>query len=167
VRLHYALLLPTPWSSVQALAKSVIDPVILLALLTTIRRVFIGFAVACAIGLPLGYLIGYSKTFLHFLDPLINSVRLVPIMAWVPLSIVWFGLGDGPTIFIITLASIFPIILNAVAGVQEISPDYYHAARSMGAGRWSIIGHVVIPASLPSILTGMRIGLGIGWMSVI
>jgi len=97
----------------------------------------------------------------------VNSVRLIPIMAWVPLTIVWFGLGDGPTIFLICFAGLFPIALSTIAGVQDISTDYYNAARSMGAGPLSIFTHVVVPGSLPSILTGMRIGLGSGWMSVI
>lgn len=167
VHIHFALLMPSPWSTFKALLQSVADPKILIALLITLKRVGIGFAVACLIGISLGYLMGYSKTILRFLDPLTNSVRLIPIMAWVPLTIVWFGLGDGPTIFLIAFAGLFSIMLSTISGVHDISADYYNAARSMGAGRLSIFTHVVIPGSLPSVLTGMRIGLGGGWMSVI
>lgn len=167
VHIHFALLMPSPWSTFKALLQSVADPKILIALLITLKRVGIGFAVACLIGISLGYLMGYSKTILRFLDPLTNSVRLIPIMAWVPLTIVWFGLGDGPTIFLIAFAGLFSIMLSTISGVHDISADYYNAARSLGAGRLSIFTHVVIPGSLPSVLTGMRIGLGGGWMSVI
>ena len=167
VHIHFALLMPSPWSTFKALLQSVADPKILIALLITLKRVGIGFAVACLIGISLGYLMGYSKTILRFLDPLTNSVRLIPIMAWVPLTIVWFGLGDGPTIFLIAFAGLFSIMLSTISGVHDISADYYYAARSLGAGRLSIFTHVVIPGSLPSVLTGMRIGLGGGWMSVI
>ena len=82
-------------------------------------------------------------------------------------DIVWFGLGDGPTIFLITFAGVFPVILNTIAGVQSISQDYYHAARSMGARPWSILSSIIVPGSLPDILTGLRIALSAGWMSVI
>ena len=164
---HNPLLMPTPWSTAKALGAAVVDPQILGALGLTLRRVLIGFLMACAIGLPLGYFMGYSKTFLRFLDPLVNSIRLIPIMAWVPLTIIWFGIGDGPTIFLIAFVGIFPIMLSTIAGVHDISPDYYHAARSMGAKPWGIFSSVIMPGSLPGLLTGLRLGLGNGWMSVI
>ncbi len=164
---HSALLLPTPFATLLALSSAVRDPSILGDLAITLRRVGSGFGCAALIGLPLGYVMGYSKSFLRIMDPIINSVRQIPIMAWVPLTIIWFGLGDGPTIFLIATAALFPVMLNTIAGVQEISEDYYNAARSMGGGPLSIFLHVILPGSLPGILTGMRIGMGIGWMSVI
>jgi len=167
MRFNNKLLMPTPWATIQALASAVHDAEILQGLVYTMRRILIGFLLACAIGLPLGFAMGYSRTFLKFLDPIINSVRLIPMMAWVPLSIVWFGLGDGPSVFMITLVGIFPIMLSTIAGVHEISPDYYHAARSMGASRWGIFRNVIMPGSLPGILTGLRLALGNGWMAVI
>jgi NitT/TauT family transport system permease protein len=88
-------------------------------------------------------------------------------MAWVPLTIVWFGLGDGPTVFLIAMVGLFPILLSTIAGVDSISKDYYNAARSMGASRSSVIRNVVIPAAMPDVLTGMRLALSAGWMSVI
>lgn len=164
---HSILLLPSPSLTGRALLRAVQDPGVITDLLITLRRVATGFAYAALIGLPLGYLMGYSRTALRFLDPLINSLRQIPIMAWVPLTIVWFGLGDGPTVFLIAVSGLFPILLSTIAGVQEISQDYYHAARSMGAGPLSIFAHIIVPGSLPSIMTGMRIGMGTGWMSVI
>ena len=88
-------------------------------------------------------------------------------ISWVPLTIVWFGIGDGPTVFLIGFSSIFPIILNTIQGIRSISKDYYNAARSMGASPLTIFTNVMLPAALPDILTGARIGIGIGWMSVI
>ena len=101
------------------------------------------------------------------MSPFINSLRQVPIMAWVPLAIVWFGIGDGPTIFLIAFSGIFTIILNTVAGVHDISKDFYNAARSMGAKTFDIIKDIVVPGSLPGVLTGVRLAIGMGWMSVI
>ena len=137
-----------PAGAIQAIC----DPEILVNLAITMRRVLTGFAYAALIGIPLGYMMGYSTVAMRMLDPLISSLRQVPIMAWVPLTFVWFGLGDGPTIFLITFAGVFPVILNTIAGVQSISQDYYHAARSMGARPWSILSSIIVPGSLPDIL---------------
>jgi NitT/TauT family transport system permease protein len=164
---HNALIMPTPAAALRALAGAVHDPGVLKDLGITLRRVGSGFGCALLIGLPLGYIMGYSRAALRMLDPLLNSLRQVPIMAWVPLTIVWFGLGDGPTVFLIAVSALFPILLNTIDGVQGISPEYYNAARSMGAGRMSIFLHVIVPGSLGNILTGARIGMGSGWMSVI
>ncbi len=161
------LLLPYPLVTFQALIRAFCDPETMVNLAITMRRVLTGFAYAALIGVPLGYMMGYSHVVLRMLDPLISSLRQVPIMAWVPLTIVWFGLGDGPTIFLITFAGVFPVILNTIAGVQSISRDYYNAAHSMGAGPWSILTSIIFPGSLPDILTGLRIALSAGWMSVI
>jgi ABC-type nitrate/sulfonate/bicarbonate transport system permease component len=166
-RLDSVLLLPSPFNALRALFAAAHNPKVLGDLLTTMQRVVLGFGVAVLVGLPLGYLMGYSRTIMQFLDPLMNTLRTIPIMAWVPLTILWFGLGDGPTIFLIAFTGVFPIILNTIAGVHDISRDYYNAARSMGAGPLSIFRRVVVPGSLPGILTGMRVALGTGWMSVI
>ena len=166
-RIDSLLLLPPPWMAFQALFDIVQDVKVLKDLLVTMQRVVYGFGMAVLIGLPLGFLMGYSKRVMQFIDPLMNTLRTIPIMSWVPLTILWFGLGDGPTIFLIAFNGIFPIILNTIAGVHDISQDYYHAARSMGAGPIGIFRNVVLPGSLPSILTGMRVAIGTGRMSVI
>lgn len=161
------LLLPTPLKTASALWFAVSDVEILQNLLLTLKRVIFGLGIAMSIGITLGFLMGYSQTALELIDPFIGPVRQVPIMAWVPLTIVWFGLGDGPTLFLIAMVGIFPILLNTVAAVHGIPKDYYNAARSMGAGSWSIFRNIIVPASLPEILTGMRIAVSAGWMSVI
>lgn len=146
---------------------SLTDMYVLNNLAITMRRVLTGSVYAFIIGFPLGMIMGYSPRFLQTMSPFINSLRQVPIMAWVPLSIVWLGIGDGPTVFLIAFSGIFTIILNTVAGVQDISKDFYNAARSMGAGTLSILKDIVIPGSLPGVLTGIRLAIGLGWMSVI
>ena len=161
------LLLPKPLDVIRAIVNSAMDKEILVNLFITMQRVLKGFLASLLIGLPIGYIMGLSKTAESVLGGLIDSIRQVPVMAWVPLTIIWLGIGDGPTIFMIAISGIFPIILNTIDGVKNISKDYYDAARSMGAGRLSIFIKVVIPASLPSVLTGARIAIGTGWMSVI
>jgi NitT/TauT family transport system permease protein len=131
-----ALLLPTPWQTLKALGFALKDAEILNNLLLTIRRVLAGLGIALTIGLCLGFAMGASRIVYKLVDPVIGPLRQVPIMAWVPLTIVWFGLGDGPTLFLIAMVATFPILLNTMAGVRGVPANYYHAARSMGAGRW-------------------------------
>lgn len=146
---------------------SLTDLYVLRNLGITMRRVLTGSLYAFVIGFPLGMLMGYSPGMLKTVSPFINSLRQVPIMAWVPLAIVWFGIGDGPTIFLIAFSGVFTIIINTIAGVQDISKDYYHAARSMGAGTVGVLKDVVLPGALPGVMTGVRLAIGLGWMSVI
>lgn len=166
---HYdaEIILPYPWATLKALAAAFVDPDTLINVAITMRRVLLGFVWALGIGMPLGMAMGTSGTVRRLVAPLADSVRQVPIMAWVPLTIVWFGLGDGPTVFLIAVVGIFPILLATIAGVDGISKDFYHAARSMGASRASVIRNVVIPGAAPDVLTGMRLALSAGWMSVI
>ena len=152
---------------IYELYYSVTDMYVLRNVAITMRRVLTGCTYAFIIGFPIGMFMGYSPRLLQIMSPFINSLRQVPIMAWVPLSIVWFGIGDGPTVFLIAFSGIFTIILNTVAGVQDISKDFYNAARSMGAKTIDIIKDIVIPGSLPGVLTGVRLAIGMGWMSVI
>ena len=167
LRYHNTLVLPSPLATAKAFLFAIFDTEILLNLLLTLKRVGIGLSIAMVIGLSLGFLMGYFKIANKLIDPVIGPLRQVPIMAWVPLTIVWFGLGDGPTLFLIAMVGVFPIILNTISGVRAVPLHYYHAARSMGAGRWSLFTRVTIPASLPDIMTGVRIALSAGWMSVI
>lgn len=161
------LLLPGPLLTAEALKEALGDADVWQNLLITMRRVLAGFSIAIILGLPLGFLMGFSRSAMQIMEPVINSVRQVPIMAWVPLTIVWFGLGDGPTVFLIAFSGLFPVLLSTISGVQSISHDYYNAARSMGASRWTILRRIIIPGSLPDVLTGMRLALSAGWMSVI
>ncbi|ADG72622.1 ABC transporter permease subunit SaoP [Brachyspira murdochii] len=161
------LLLPDFLLTCKEFFLSWVDPYTVQNLLITLERVFRGFIIACIIGLPLGLIMGYSKPILLAVSPIINSIRQVPIMAWIPLAIVWFGLGDGPTIFLITMSAIFPLIINTIDGVRGIDPNYINAARSMGARNIDIMFDIILPGALPSFLTGCRLALGLGWMSVI
>jgi len=166
-RIQNTLLLPYFPETVKVFFTAWVDPKIMSNLALTLRRVFTGFIYAFIIGIPAGLLMGYSQTAMQAISPIMNSVRQVPIMAWVPLSIIWFGLGDGPTVFLITMSAVFPLVINTIAGVHGIDPNYYHAARSMGATLPDIIHDIVVPGALPSILTGCRLAMGFGWMSVI
>lgn len=166
-RVNNPFLFPYVEGVFKAFFEAITDLYVLKNIGITMRRVLIGVLYAILIGVPIGIAMGYSKVILRTVAPFINSLRQIPIMAWVPLSIIWFGLGDGPTIFMITFSGIFTVILNTVAGVQEIDKDFYNAAKSMGARSIDIIKDIVAPGALPGVITGIRLAIGLGWMSVV
>lgn len=135
--------------------------------LNSATRVGQGYALALLVGVPVGVLIGWSKLTARLLDPTIQSLRPIPITAWLPFSIALFGIRDFGAIFLIALGAFYPIVVNATQGARDVNPLLVRAAAMMGAGRWQVLTRVVFPSALPSVFTGMRIGLGIAWTAVI
>lgn len=133
----------------------------------TLKRVLLGVGYAIAVGTIIGIGMGYSKKVYNALSPIINSIRQIPIMTWVPLSIIWFGLGEGPTIFLIFMSAVFPLTINVIDGVANIDQNLVYASRSMGASLSDIIRDIILPGAFPSFLTGVRLAIGGGWQSVI
>ena len=135
--------------------------------LISLVRVLKGTALAILVGFPVGMAMGFSPFLMRLLAPYINALRQIPITAWVPMAIIWFGVGDGPTLFIIAFSGTFTIILNVIAGVQEISADYYNAVRSMGAKTKDVVLDVVLPGCTSGLITGMRMAIGGAWMTLL
>lgn len=133
----------------------------------SLQRVLFGYTIALAAAIPLGLLMGWSRTASALFEPLIEMVRPIPPLAWIPLSILWFGIGIKSAAFIIFLGAFFPILLNTMSGVRGIEPVLIEAARMLNANRSFFFLNVLVPGALPSILTGMRIGIGVGWMSLV
>lgn len=131
------------------------------------QRVGAGFSLAIIIGVPLGILIGWSRIVAALVDPTIQWLRPVPITAWLPISIAIFGISGLGAIFLITIGAFYPIVINTTQGARDVERNWIRAALMMGASRFDILLRVVLPAALPSIFTGLRLGLGIGWTAVI
>jgi NitT/TauT family transport system permease protein len=130
-------------------------------------RVAKGFGLAVLVGVPLGIIIGWSRLAASMVDPTIQWLRPVPITAWLPISIAIFGISDFGAVFLITIGAFYPIVINTTQGARDVDKNWIRAALMMGASQWDVLRRVVLPAALPSIFTGLRIGLGIGWTAVI
>jgi ABC-type nitrate/sulfonate/bicarbonate transport system permease component len=132
----------------------------------SLKREAVAFVWASS-AIPLGLAMGWWKGVNEQVDPLVEVLRPIPPLAWIPLSILWFGIGDTQNQFIIFLGMFFPILLNTIAGVRNIEPNLVRAARCLGAPEWRIVVRVVLHAALPQIVTGVRVGLGVGWMALV
>lgn len=135
--------------------------------LGSLYRVVVGFAVGAGLALPLGLAMGASRIVYAWMNPLVQLLRPIPPIAYIPLSILWFGLGNPPAVFLIAIGAFFPVLMNTIAGVRQVDGIYLRAARNLGAGGATMFLRVILPAAVPYILTGMRIGVGTAFIVVI
>jgi NitT/TauT family transport system permease protein/sulfonate transport system permease protein len=133
----------------------------------SVLRVTVGFLIASVVAIALAVLLARWRGLAFYLMPAVDMIRPISVIAWIPIAILWFGLGNRPAWFIIFLGSFFPIFTNTYLGVRSVEPVHINAARCLGAGRVLFLREVLLPSALPYILTGMRVGLGVGWMCVI
>lgn len=159
--------LPSPIEIIQRFFELLSQGDLIIDILQSIKRVLVGFVLAGIAGISLGVLSGMYKSVYNLLNPIIEMFRPIPPIAWVPLAILWFGLGDIPAFFLVFLGAFFPIFTNTYAGVSSLDEVYKRAALTLGASRKVFITNILIPSALPSIFTGLKIGLGISWMVVI
>jgi taurine transport system permease protein len=134
---------------------------------TSTVRVFGAFLLACVIGLPLGLAMGMSPVMRGIFDPPIEFYRPIPPLAYLPLMIIWFGIGETSKILLIFLSVFAPVVLGARSGVKSAAIEQIHAAYSFGATRWQVMRYVIMPSAMPEILTAMRIGIGFGWTTLV
>ena len=130
-------------------------------------RVFGAFALACLVGIPLGLAMGMSPAVRGIFDPPIEFYRPIPPLAYLPLMIIWFGIGETSKVLLIFLSVFAPVALGARAGVRSAAIEQIHAAYSFGATRWQVLRLIVLPAAMPEILTAMRVGIGFGWTTLV
>lgn len=130
-------------------------------------RVVLGFAIGAGLALPLGLAMGASPTVYAWMNPFVQILRPIPPIAYIPLAILWFGLGNPPAVFLIALGAFFPVLMNTIAGVRHVDGIYLRAARNLGAGGTTMFLRVILPAAVPYILSGVRIGIGTAFIVVI
>ena len=135
--------------------------------LASVGRILGGYLVAAPLAVFLGLLLGVNERLRRFGEPLLGVLRPIPPLAWVPLAILWFGLGNGPAYFVTAIAAFFPIFTNTLSGARNVPTRYLQVARIFGAGDRLRLSDIVFPAALPFIAAGLRVGLMVAWMSVI
>lgn len=135
--------------------------------LTSLARVMGAFGLACVTAIPIGVLMGVSRIARGIFDPPIEFYRPLPPLAYLPMVIIWFGIGEFSKVYLIFLAIFAPMAIAARSGVRSVSIEQIHAAYSMGATRMQVIRHVILKSALPEIFTGMRIGIGVGWTTLV
>jgi taurine transport system permease protein len=163
--------LPSPLVVAKSLANVAIngfvDSTLAEHTLASLLRIFAALAVSLIIGVPAGLAIATSRICKGILDPIVEFLRPLPPLAYLPLIIIWVGIGEASKVTVISLAMLPPIILSTAAGVKSAPGDFVNAARSFGASRLQVLLHVILPGAIPSILTGTRIALGAGWSTVV
>ena len=165
------LFLPKPeaiWFAFkQAVAGDLDNHTLWVHFLWSMYRVFSAFLLAVVIGIPIGIAMGVSRIARGIFDPPIEFYRPLPPLAYLPLMIIWFGIGEQAKILLLFLSIFAPVALAARAGVRSVSQEQIQAALSMGASRNQVIWHVIMPGALPEILVGLRIGMGVGWTTLV
>ena len=167
VRVSSNDLVPGPIQVVRGLAELVRKGLLLRYVVASLFRVTWGFSLAVVVGVPSGLLLGWFRPAYRAFNPFIQVLRPISPIAWIPLAILWFGISDAAPVFLIFLASVFPIVVSATAAVQNLRPVYLRAARNFGLRGTSMFRRVILPATLPQILTGVRIALGVAWLVVV
>jgi NitT/TauT family transport system permease protein len=133
----------------------------------SLYRVVMGFLIGAGLALPIGLLMGTSDTVYRLINPLLQILRPIPPIAYIPLAILWFGLGNPPAFFLISLGAFFPVLMNTIGGVRTVDAIYVRAARNLGASGTTLFWRVILPASTPHIMTGLRVGFGVAFIVLI
>ena len=160
-------LFPKPLDVLAGLVELVEKGLLLKYVVASLFRVTWGFGLAVLVGVPLGLVLGWWRPAFLALNPVIQALRPISPIAWIPVAILWFGIADAAPVFLIFLASVFPITVSSMAGVQNMQQVYLRAAQNFGMRGVPLFRRVILPAALPQILTGIRIALGVAWLVVV
>jgi NitT/TauT family transport system permease protein len=158
---------PTPWQVVTGTLELAREGTLWDDIGASLMRVASGFLLAVSVAVPLGLWMGWVKGAFSTLNPLFQMLRPISPIAWIPIAILWFGVGNSSPIFLIFISSVFPMVVQTTAGVHTIERRYLRAAENFGVSRYTLFRRVIIPAVLPQIIVGMRIGLGVAWLVVV
>jgi NitT/TauT family transport system permease protein len=170
---HYSIawtatkVFPSPMNVERAVVELLHENILWADIGDSLRRVALGFGAAVVIGIPLGLSLGWNPAANQVINPVLQTLRPISPIAWIPVSIIFFGIGDRAAIFLIFLGSFFPIVVACVSGVSSVPPVLRSAGRNFGLSTAQLLKRVIFPAALPQILVGLRISLGIAWLVVV
>lgn len=158
---------PTPAEVVIGIVELARAGTLLQHVTASLYRVTVGYGTALALAIPLGSAMGWFPAINHAVNPVVQLLRPISPIAWIPVAILWFGMGDASPIFLIFLSSFFPIVVATAAGVSLVEREYIRAAQNFGSHGLGLYRDAILPAALPSVITGMRVGLGVAWLVVV
>lgn len=158
---------PTPAAALTGIVELAREGTLVQHVAASLYRVSVGYTAAVALAIPVGSAMGWFRPVHQALNPLFQVLRPISPIAWIPLAILWFGVGDAAPTFLIGLAAFFPVLVATAAGVSLVEQQYVRAARNFGVRGLALFRLVVFPAALPQIITGMRVGLGVAWLVVV
>ncbi|MBK9966413.1 MAG: ABC transporter permease [Holophagales bacterium] len=158
---------PTPGQCLAGFSEVVRNGSLFSNAVASLFRVTVGWYLAVLLAIPVGLVVGGRASLQDALNPLLQFLRPISPLAWIPLAMIWFGIGDPPAVFLIFLAAFFPLVVATMGAVAGIKPLYVRAARNMGLEGWRLVHRVVLPATLPSIIVSLRISSGIAWLVVV
>jgi ABC-type nitrate/sulfonate/bicarbonate transport system permease component len=165
------IFLPNPWQVLQRLVQLTHEPfagyTLQRHLLSSLQRFVMGFGLAVVIGIPLGLLMAWFRIIDRVVTPVFEAVRFVAPIAWVPFAALWFGTGIGGPVLIIFTGAFPPVLINTYRGAKYVDIRYIEASRMLGASAWRGITQVLLPAAVPSIVSGLRVSAGLGWQSLV
>jgi NitT/TauT family transport system permease protein len=160
-------LLPTPLAVFKAMVELAQSGALITHIVSSLIRVFVGFSLAVVIAIPTGFFLGRFEKVQHAFNPLIQILRPISPIAWIPLAILWFGIGDKPAIFIIFITTFFPVLVASITSVRNVDPIYIKVAINFGASDRDILMKVIFPATFPNIFVSLRIALGMAWVIIV
>jgi NitT/TauT family transport system permease protein len=158
---------PSPLGVVQGLAELVQKGLLASYIADSLLRVGGGYLLAVGLGVPAGLLLGWYAQAAAMINPVIQMLRPISPLAWIPLAVIWFGTGDAAAIFLIFLSSFFAVVVSAMNGVRSVPPMFRQAGQNFGLGPAALLRRVILPAAFPQILVGLRIALGIAWLVIV
>jgi NitT/TauT family transport system permease protein len=167
VRLSGSTLFPKPYDVALGIVELMQQGLLFKYIVASLFRVTWGFVLAVLVGVPFGLVLGWFQRAYEAFNPLIQAFRPISPIAWIPVAILWFGVSDAAPVFLIFLASLFPITVSTMAAVKGVQSVHLRAAHNFGLTRMQLFRSVILPASLPQIITGLRIALGVAWLVVV
>jgi NitT/TauT family transport system permease protein len=161
------LLLPSPLAVLRAGIDEFTSGVLVPNILISVKRVLAGYALAVVIGVALGLFVGWNERLYRAFNPVIEALRPIPPIAWVPLAILWFGLTDRAAYYIVFIGPVFPIFVTTAAAVRATGRHYVNAAQCLGADEWALLTRIILPGAMPEIFTALRVGIAMAWTCVV
>jgi len=161
------VIFPSPWGVITGTLELLRDGSLWRHIGASLMRVGSGFGLAVCVAVPLGLWMGWVRGVYQTLNPMFQILRPISPIAWIPIAILWFGVGNASPIYLIFISSVFPMVVQTTVGVHTIEKRYLRAAENFGVSRRTLFMQVVIPAVLPQVVVGMRIGLGVAWLVVV